>query len=172
MTRSKKYQSKNKKEIAKRRKVYYEKNKNIIISKNALYSKKKLKLDPIFRFKRSVSALITYSLNYETDFKRNNSIFAFLNYSLEELKQHIENQFVGENSWMTWENRGVYNPETHDTDRKWQLDHIIPQADFKFDSYEHPEFKKCWALSNLRPLDARQNLLDGCTRVRHKKKIE
>ena len=28
-------------------------------------------------------------------------------------------------------------------------------------------FKKCWALENLRPLSSKQNLLDGSTRVRH-----
>lgn len=29
-------------------------------------------------------------------------------------------------------------------------------------------FKKCWALSNLRPYSAKQNLLDGANRKRHK----
>jgi len=29
-------------------------------------------------------------------------------------------------------------------------------------------FKKCWALQNLRPLDAKSNMLDGSTRIRHK----
>jgi hypothetical protein len=30
-------------------------------------------------------------------------------------------------------------------------------------------FKKCWALENLRPYSAKQNIIDGVTRVRHKK---
>jgi hypothetical protein len=28
-------------------------------------------------------------------------------------------------------------------------------------------FKDCWALANLRPLSAKQNLMDGVTRARH-----
>jgi hypothetical protein len=28
-------------------------------------------------------------------------------------------------------------------------------------------FNDCWALCNLRPLSAKQNLVDGVTRVRH-----
>jgi hypothetical protein len=35
---------------------------------------------------------------------------------------------------------------------------------------EDDNFKKCWALSNLRPLDAKQNLMDGVNRIRHQKK--
>jgi hypothetical protein len=29
------------------------------------------------------------------------------------------------------------------------------------------EFKKCWSLDNLRPLSAKQNILDGTSRKRH-----
>lgn len=29
------------------------------------------------------------------------------------------------------------------------------------------EFKRCWALDNLRPLSAKQNLIDGVTKSRH-----
>jgi len=31
-----------------------------------------------------------------------------------------------------------------------------------------PNFQKCWALNNLRPLSAKQNILDGTQRIRHK----
>lgn len=34
------------------------------------------------------------------------------------------------------------------------------------------DFKKCWALSNLRPLCAKQNLIDGVTKIRHKNNKE
>jgi len=30
-------------------------------------------------------------------------------------------------------------------------------------------FRDCWALSNLRPYSAKQNQLDGATKLRHKK---
>ena len=56
---------------------------------------------------------------------------------------------------------------------KWNIDHITPQSDLLFTEMSHdPEsnFQKCWALSNIRPLSAKQNIIDGASRVRHKKK--
>jgi len=55
---------------------------------------------------------------------------------------------------MTWENHGKFS-----NDRKtWHIDHIIPQSLLLFDNIEHPNFKKCWALENLRPISAKENL--------------
>jgi hypothetical protein len=51
----------------------------------------------------------------------------------------------------------------------WNLDHIIPNSEFKYISIQDDEFKKCWSLSNLRPLSAKQNVLDGANKIRHKK---
>jgi hypothetical protein len=48
----------------------------------------------------------------------------------------------------------------------WNLDHIIPQSDLPFVSMEEENFKKCWALINLRPYSAKQNLIDGNRRNR------
>lgn len=50
---------------------------------------------------------------------------------------------------------------------RWQLDHIIPHSEFKYISVENEVFKKCWALENLRPYSAKQNLLDGVNKTRH-----
>ena len=50
----------------------------------------------------------------------------------------------------------------------WQIDHIILRADLLYTSMEDENFKKCWALSNLRPYSAKQNILDGTNRIRHK----
>ena len=36
-----------------------------------------------------------------------------------------------------------------------------------YSSMEDLEFQKCWALENLRPLSAKQNQLDGVTKIRH-----
>jgi len=76
--------------------------------------------------------------------------------------------------WINWDNRGAYNAKTwNDQDSAtwtWQLDHITPQSELLYDSMEHPNFLKCWSLSNLRPYNAKQNSKDGATRIRHKKK--
>ncbi len=66
---------------------------------------------------------------------------------------------------MTWENHGNYNPKTWKDDDQstwtWHIDHIIPQSKFNYDSMEHPDFQKCWALDNLRPYSAKLNVLEG-----------
>lgn len=65
-------------------------------------------------------------------------------YSLKKLKTHLEKQFK---DGMTWENYG-----------KWHIDHIIPISAFNFETAEDIDFKKCWALKNLQPLWAKENL--------------
>ena len=90
----------------------------------------------------------------------------------EELIIHIEKQFsLPENLdkngkvWMTWNNQGKYNPKTWDDNDsstwKWNLDHLIPQSKLPYTSMDDENFRLCWALSNLRPYSAKQNILDG-----------
>jgi len=71
-----------------------------------------------------------------------------LPYTPQQLKEHIESQFE---DWMNWENWGLGNG-------CWNIDHIYPQSLLPYDSLEHPNFQKCWALENLRPLCAIKNL--------------
>lgn len=61
-------------------------------------------------------------------------------YSIQELKEHLEKQFTSE---MSWDNMGEY----------WEIDHIIPQNLFIYNSNEDISFKICWSLNNLRPLE-------------------
>jgi hypothetical protein len=70
--------------------------------------------------------------------------FALLGYSPTDLIKHIESQFV---DGMSWENRS-----------DWHIDHIRPVASFNFTTTECEDFKKCWALSNLQPLWAEDNI--------------
>ena len=42
--------------------------------------------------------------------------------------------------------------------KKWNIDHIIPQSRFSYDSLDHPDFLKCWALENLRPIEILENI--------------
>ncbi len=77
--------------------------------------------------------------------------FALVGYTLEELMAHLEAQFE---PWMTWENYGFYG---------WHIDHIKPLASFTYETPDDPEFKKAWALSNLRPLGAVKNWRKGYT---------
>lgn len=67
------------------------------------------------------------------------------NYTLVELKSHLENLFT---SQMNWDNYGSY----------WHIDHIIPISYFNITSLDCEDFKKCWALNNLQPLEAKENI--------------
>ena len=86
---------------------------------------------------------------------------------MQELKEHLEAQFE---PWMNWSNWGRYHKNKwNDNDPAtwtWQLDHIIPQYKLPYISMGDDNFKKCWALSNLRPHSAKQNLLDGTGKIR------
>jgi len=68
-------------------------------------------------------------------------------YTLQELKSHLEARFL---PGMSWENYGA-----------WHIDHIRPRASFTFTSPEDEGFKQCWALDNLQPLWAADNIRKG-----------
>jgi hypothetical protein len=69
---------------------------------------------------------------------------SLVGYTLDELKVHLEKHFkLG----MTWDNIG-----------EWHIDHITPVSVFNFETPEDIDFKRCWALKNLQPLWASENL--------------
>lgn len=120
---------------------------------------------PNIRIKKHITGIIRREIN-----KNGNPVMKYLQYTICELKQHLESLFC---DWMTWENWGKYDPQTwNDTDKStwvWNIDHIIPHSTFVYNSMEDDEFNKCWAMSNLRPYSAKQNILDGAKRTRHSK---
>lgn len=125
---------------------------------------------PYNKFKSNILQIMWRAVKENRDIKNGETIFNVLGYSSNKLKNHIENQFE---DWMTWENRGNYRLNTWDDNNKstwvWQLDHINPQSELPYFSIQDENFKKCWALENLRPYSAKQNILDGSRRTRHKK---
>ena len=156
-------QIKNKKqEISKYQKQYYEDNKQELSEYNQQYTKNRIKTDPAFKLRSYVSHAIGSGLKRNGTSKSGNSIIKYLLYSFADLKIHLELQFE---PWMTWENHGKYVVKTwDDSDQStwcWNIDHIIPQSKFYFISMEDLDFTKCWALDNLRPLSAKQNILEG-----------
>lgn len=162
------------------RQRYYNKNSERIIKHNSKYKKqhrtqvnereKARKENNIeYRLYSSVRSVVKMSIKRNNGTK-NGATLKYLTYTFDQLKQNLESRFE---LWMTWENWGVYNPKTWDDNNQatwtWQVDHIIPRSDLPYDSMEHPNFQKCWALENLRPLSAKQNVKEGPARIRHKK---
>lgn len=80
--------------------------------------------------------------------RNSRTVKELLGYSFDELVQHLESRFQ---PGMTWENYG----------KEWHIDHIIPKSWFKFKGADDEEFRKCWALANLQPLWAVENLQKG-----------
>lgn len=96
--------------------------------------------DPKYRLRSAVSAYVYLCLRSN---KRGKKVEDVLGYSMDTLRAHLERQF---DRGMSWDNYG-----------EWHVDHIVPVASFKFTSPSDPDFKACWALSNLRPLWAQEN---------------
>lgn len=70
-----------------------------------------------------------------------------LRYTIDELRAHLEHQFV---PGMSWGNYG-----------KWHVDHKKPCA--KFNMANPEQFNECWALENLQPLWAGDNIRKGAS---------
>lgn len=103
--------------------------------------------DPAFRLKERMRRQFKKWLSGGR--KARPSFLAGLDYSWEELRAHIESQFV---AGMGWHNSGA-----------WHIDHIVPKS--SFDPSDANQVRACWALGNLRPLWAEQNLAKGAKHV-------
>lgn len=72
-----------------------------------------------------------------------------LGYDLNRLRTHLVKLFK---EGMTWEK--FLNGEIH-------IDHVIPVSLWEFETINDREVKQCWALCNLQPLWARDNVIKG-----------
>jgi len=161
-TQIKEYQKNNQEEIRKYKQEWCKKNTEKSKIHRRAYLNDRYKSDPLFRLHRIVSKATYESLRKIDSSKNNQSVLKFLPFeSWAKLKNHIEKQFE---PWMTWDNQGKYDPKTwNDNDQStwtWQLDHIIPQSRFKYSSMNDEEFRKCWALDNLRPYPSKHNVTE------------
>ena len=179
---AKKYRETHAEEIQEQKHQYYENNKEEIKSDVNIYRKsnrdkindrrlQRMNDDPFFRAHENFRSLFRVSIKKYGLQKEGKSISDLLPYTYEDFIIHIEALF---DPWMTWNNWGKYDAKNwNDNDPTtwtWQLDHIIPQSDLPYSSFDDNNFYKCWSLENLRPLSAKQNSLDGANRIRHKKK--
>ena len=98
--------------------------------------------DPRHKIAARVSTSIYISLLGQ---RKHKPTFQLLGYSRDELMQHLERQFL---RGMTWDNYG-----------EWHIDHIVPLSSFNITDSRSPDLVAAWALTNLRPLWARDNIL-------------
>jgi len=111
-------------------------------------SRERRKVNPEFQINERMSAGVRQSLVLGKAGYRWEKI---VGYTLADLMRHLERQFL---PGMTWENRG-----------EWHIDHIQPLSSFSFESRDDPECRAAWALSNLRPLWALDNIVKNDRRT-------
>ena len=134
-------------------KKYYQENKEKVNEYRRKHWLEKYYTDPCYKLRQNVKGSINQALKGG---KGGQSFLPYVDWTIQELKEHLENQFE---DWMTWENHGVWHP----TENRWQIDHVMPQSVLLegVETMDHPKFRECWALENLRPLEARENLSKG-----------
>lgn len=98
------------------------------------YTRARRKVDPVFALNGNISAAIRKSLGG----RKNGAWEKLLGYTIQDLKVHLERQFL---PGMTWKNKG-----------EWEVDHRRPIASFSFTKATDPDFLACWSMHNLQPM--------------------
>lgn len=137
--KGKKYNEENKEEITRKRKLYYQTSKGIQARRKQ--RRERYLKDAKYKLNRRISGGIRKSIHGK---KAGRTWESLVGYSLQELMVHLEEQFQ---PGMSWENLG-----------EWHIDHITPLMVHNFKKPEDTDFKKAWALKNLQPLWAKDNL--------------
>ena len=127
-------------EIKEKRKRYFQKEETKV--RRRAYTKERMK-NIKWRLNHRMSNAVRTSL-LSVGGKRKRSWESLVGYTKDVLKLHIE-KILKEG--MSWDNYG-----------KWHIDHIRPVSSFNITSYDCEDFKKCWALENLQPLWAIDNM--------------
>lgn len=131
--RVKKYRNNNLEKVAKRKKLYYYK-----------VTKVRLRNEPNLRIKFTLRKRVWEAIKRGHTTKGSQTL-ELLGCSIEQIRQHLENQFI---NGMSWNNYG-----------KWHIDHIKPIMMFDLTKLE--EQKLAFNYRNLQPLWAIENLKKG-----------
>jgi len=175
----KKYRETHKTEIQKAAKTYYKNNKEKLKAQISEYQRKKYAktrdklIQKTMEWKRKnpdkvaaarkrynksrriqvrISTSIHNALKIRGSSKAGQKTWGeILNYTVEDLKKHLELQFE---SGMSWSNYGV-GPD------KWSIDHIVPDSHFTYSSIKDEGFQRSWSLENLQPMWFNENSSKG-----------
>lgn len=104
---------------------------------------RKRRLNPV----RKISENVSRGIRYRVSKNGRRSFRDVLPYSVEELFERLKETLP---KGLTWE---YYIEHTNEYD----IDHIIPQSLYNFESVNDEEFLKCWDLKNLRVISKRDN---------------
>jgi hypothetical protein len=119
---------------------YYRKNTAKVLANTRAWQRRSIN----WRIRTGIATTISHTIKRGL---RRGRCFGLVGYTVQELKTHLESRFL---PGMTWDNYG-----------EWHIDHVIPQAKFKYRTVDDPDFVACWALTNLQPLWRDDNLRKG-----------
>jgi len=105
------------------------------------YMKNRYHIDMNYRIKSLMNKRIRDYIRYKTK-----PTLEFLGCSMEQFKKWTEYQF---DTHMNWENMGSY----------WHFDHVKPCSSFDFS--QEADILECYQWTNLRPLEAIENISKG-----------
>lgn len=142
---NKKYRAENKEQRLKYNREWRAMNIEKAREKSRRASAKRLNT-PKGKLSSNVSREIRSSINGKA--KGNRHWESLVDFTVAQLKVHLEKLFK---PGMTWENYGT----------TWHIDHKIPIAAFNFERPDDIDFRLCWSLKNLQPLEASKNKSKG-----------
>jgi hypothetical protein len=124
-------------------KEYREKNIDNIRKTKRDYERNRKASDPLYKLISNFRTAI-YTVLKESNVDKYGHYFDILQYTPEELINHLEKQFKDD---MTWENYGI-----------WHVDHKLPITSFDIQEMGDEEFMRCWCLDNLQPMWGEENI--------------
>ena len=134
----------NKKEHLKEyQKKWREENRDKLRKTKRDYEKNRKDSDPLYKLVANFRTAI-WTVLKESNVDKYGHYFDVLQYSPEELINHLEKQFKDD---MTWDNYGI-----------WHVDHKFPITSFDIQEMGDEEFMKCWSLNNLQPMWGEENI--------------
>ena len=151
----KEYYQKNK-DVAK---DYYQKNKETAKEyqlKNKYKINQRLKErrenDPLYKLTNNLRSSINNALKMKGYVKESRT-HEILGCSYEHFKEYIEIFFVEDRAWMNWDNYGNPKDGIFETNKSWDIDHIIPLSSAK----NEEELLELCKYTNLQPLCSYHN---------------
>lgn len=118
----------------------YVQNRDACIARVVRRQKERYASDPVYAAMKRMRTRLRDAFRSQRVQKRNQAKF-FFGCDAQELKLHLESQFL---PGMSWENRS-----------EWHIDHIIPVA--AFDLKDKSQCLACFHYTNLRPIWAADN---------------
>jgi hypothetical protein len=124
-------------------KEYREKNIDDIRKTKRDYERNRKARDPLYKLITNFRTAI-WTVLKESNVDKYGHYFDVLQYTPDELINHLEKQFKDD---MTWDNYGI-----------WHVDHKFPITSFDIQEMGDEEFMKCWSLENLQPMWGEENI--------------